>query len=162
MPTPGPCKRPGVFYYFEIYTIQLFPPRLTKGPVFFIWVNGTSNGGIPKRHNAAPGGFYMAKWVPATAFFPPPYLIKGPWGYMVVDTGNGIFSPAPGPGLILLLHAMFLLIRILVFYMITCMRCLGYNTLIGQTKINPRKRRPFWLKQVAQGGSYPGGGFRHI
>lgn len=94
--------------------------------------------------------------------FPPPYLIKGPWGYMVVDTGNGIFSPAPGPGLILLLHAMFLLIRILVFYMITCMRCLGYNALIGQTKINPRKRRPFWLKQVAQGGSYPGGGFRHI
>ena len=67
----------------------------------------------------------------------------------------------PRPGLILLLHAMCLLIRILVFYMITCMRCLGYNALIGQTKINPRKRRPFWLKQVAQGGSYLGGGFRH-
>ena len=97
MPTPGPCKRPGVFYYFEIYTIRLFPPRLTKGPGFFIWVNGTSNGGIPKRHNAAPGGF-MVEIYPQRRFSPPPYLIKGPWGYMVVDTGNRILFPCAAPG----------------------------------------------------------------
>ena len=52
MPTPGPCKRPGVFYYFEIYTIRLFPPRLTKDPGVFIWANGTSNGFSP-----APGAY---------------------------------------------------------------------------------------------------------